>query len=118
MNTLVRSIPRYANEISLSESPFGSIRAMMHNKTVLLIGGLMLAIFISAVFIVYNQEHNRTLFNELANLQKQRDSLYVEWGQLLLEESTWSTQSRVQHIATQKLDMVMPKSKNIAIVQQ
>lgn len=118
MNTLVRSIPRYANEVTLSESPFGRVSDAVRNKSVALVGVLVLAIFVSAVSVVYDQEHNRMLFNELANMHKQRDSLYVEWGQLLLEESTWSTQSRVQHIATQKLNMVMPKPKNIVIVQQ
>lgn len=118
MNTLVRGLPRTIHEIILSASPFGSINELIKNKYIITCGVLLMLIFVSALAVIYNQNYNRVLFNQLARMQQKRDALYVEWGQLLLEESTWSTQSRIQQIATQKLDMIMPKQKNIVIVRQ
>ncbi len=118
MNTLVKSIPRYTQVIQLSDSPFGKLNALWHKKTTMLLGMLLVGVFISAISVVYNQEDNRLLFNQLSSLQKNRDVLFVTWGQLLLEETTWATQSRVQKIATEKLNMIVPDQKNIVIVRQ
>lgn len=106
------------NEMSLGESPFGSIREILHKKTFWIMLVMIVAIFISALGVEYDQADNRMLFNQLTLLQRERDALNVERAQLLLEESTWSTQSRVQKAATEKLNMIMPNQKNIVIVQE
>lgn len=79
--------------------------------------GLMALIFASALAVVYVQAENRRLFSELAAIQQHRDNLHVEWGQLLLEGSTWATQSRVQYIARQELHMSMPKVNKITLIR-
>lgn len=118
MNTLVKSAPRYENIIQLTDSPFGKLSTILQDRTFMVITILVLSVFVSALGVVYNQEENRLLFNQLSSMQKNRDALYVEWGQLLLEESTWATQSRVQKIAAEKLNMVVPNQQNIVIVRQ
>ena len=45
-----------------------------------------------------------------------RDNLEIEWGQLQLEQSAWSTQAFVERVATTKLHMAMPPPKEIEIV--
>lgn len=118
MNTLVKSMPRYTQIIPLSDSPFGRVSTLWQSKSILLLSFLIAAVFLSAISVVYNQEDNRMLFNQLTSLQKNRDNLFVTWGQLLLEESTWTIQSRVEKIATEKFNMIVPDQKNIVIVRQ
>jgi cell division protein FtsL len=49
-------------------------------------------------------------------LNARRDNLEIEWGQLQLEQSAWSTQAFVERVATTKLHMEMPPPKEIEIV--
>jgi cell division protein FtsL len=41
----------------------------------------------------------------------------VEWGQLQLEQSTWAMSARVEKIASQKLQMQVPKSGQVQFVR-
>ncbi|HEX5339944.1 MAG TPA: cell division protein FtsL [Gammaproteobacteria bacterium] len=77
---------------------------------------LMLAMLLSAFAVVDARHENRVLFAQLQQLRQQRDALNVEWGQLLLEQSTWSTHARVEQMATQKLDMVLPQHVEIVVM--
>jgi cell division protein FtsL len=94
------------------------VRQAFIGKQFWLVLMVLFAIFASAVAVVYVQAVNRTLFNELQVLQKARDNLRVEWGQLLVEQNTWSTQARVQQIAEQELAMVVPQQKDIVIIKE
>lgn len=78
---------------------------------------LMLAIVVllSALALVYTKDANRRAFIEQQQLEQYRDNLHIEWGQLLLEESSWST-ARVQHIAQARLAMQVPKSQQVIVV--
>lgn len=77
---------------------------------------LMITLFISAFAVVYLKDYNRRLFIQYQNLQTDRQSAQLQWGKLLLEQSAWSTQARVQQVAEQKLQMVYPQAKDIIIV--
>jgi cell division protein FtsL len=77
---------------------------------------LMMTLFSSAFAVVYLKDYNRRLFIQYQNLQSDRQSMQLQWGKLLLEQSAWSTQARVQQIAVQKLQMFYPEAKNIVIV--
>lgn len=62
-------------------------------------------VLVSALGVVFAKHQNRTLYGELAALQKQRDVMDVEWGRLQLEQSTWATHGRIEKIARQRLGM-------------
>jgi cell division protein FtsL len=79
--------------------------------------GLLLLVFITAVAIVYVTHSQRNLFINLQQLQQDKDDMVVEWGKLQLEENTWSTTSRIEKIATKKLDMKVPKSDDIIFIK-
>ena len=66
---------------------------------------LVLAVFISALRIVVAQNQARILFVEIQELENDRNQLNEDWTRLLLEQSTWATDSRVEDIARTKLDM-------------
>ncbi|MDH2431630.1 cell division protein FtsL [Pokkaliibacter sp. MBI-7] len=84
---------------------------------VILIAVLMTMVVASAVAVILSSHWNRKQFNELQQLERQRDRLEVEWGQLLLEESTWSAHSRVETLARDRLHMFSPPPKSIIMVQ-
>lgn len=79
---------------------------------------LVSAIFVSALGDVYVQAMDRVYYGNLQQLQKARDDLSMQWGQLLLEQSTWSTQARVQGIAESRLNMLMPDQRTIVMVKE
>ncbi len=83
----------------------------------LLLAVLMLAVLTSAFAVIYTRDLNRRLFYHLHELHRERDRLHVEWSQLLLEQSTWSTHARVEQIAEDKLHMMIPKAKDVVIIR-
>jgi cell division protein FtsL len=70
----------------------------------------------SAAGAIYCKHRAREMFVELERLNARRDNLEIEWGQLQLEQSAWSTQAFVERVATTKLHMAMPPPKEIEIV--
>ena len=78
---------------------------------------LIVAVLAFACSVVYVKNTNRSLFSELQSLQYKDERLKVEWGQLLLEQSTWATQVRVQRIAQQGLKMHLPQLENTVVVK-
>ena len=77
-----------------------------------------LAVFASGIGCVYAKHQARKRFVELRELEKERDRLEIEWGQLRLEQSTWATHARVENLAREQLDMVAPDAAEIAVVRQ
>ena len=70
----------------------------------------------SAAAAIYCKHRTRELFVELERLNGRRDNLEIEWGQLQLEQSAWSTHAFVERVASTKLHMAMPPPKDIEIV--
>jgi cell division protein FtsL len=70
----------------------------------------------SAAGAIYCKHRARELFVQLERLSGQRDNLQIEWGQLQLEQSAWSTHAFVENVAGTKLKMAMPPPKDIELV--
>jgi cell division protein FtsL len=70
----------------------------------------------SAAAAIYLKHRSREMFVELERLDTRRDNLDIEWGQLQLEQSAWSTHAFVERVATAKLHMAMPPPKEIEII--
>jgi cell division protein FtsL len=70
----------------------------------------------SAAAAIYCKHRARELFVQLEQLDGRRDNLEIEWGQLQLEQSAWSTHAFVERVASTKLHMAMPPPKDIEIV--
>ena len=77
---------------------------------------LWLAALGSAAAAVYIKHRSRQMFVELERLETRRDNLEIEWGQLQLEQSAWSTHAFVERVASAKLHMGMPPPKEIEII--
>ena len=77
---------------------------------------LWLATLGSAAGAIWCKHRAREMFVQLEALNAQRDNLAIEWGQLQLEQSAWSTHAFVERVASTKLHMAMPPPKEIEIV--
>lgn len=76
---------------------------------------LGLAVFFSSLAVVYMKDLNRRVYRDVQIQQEQHQQLQTEWGQLLLEQSTWARQTRIEKVATQQLQMSAPQ--NIVMVE-
>ena len=77
---------------------------------------LWLAALGSAAGAIYAKHRARELFVELERLNGERDRLEVEWGQLQLEQSAWSTHAFVENVAATQLRMSIPDAAAIEVV--
>lgn len=82
-----------------------------------IMGLLFLLVFASALSVVYVRHESRNLFTAIQQLEMKRDNMNVEWGRLQLEQSTYATHVRVERVATQELNMWLPKLSDIKMVR-
>ncbi len=83
-----------------------------------LCGMLATLVVFSAIACVFARHESRSQFSQLQSLITQRDSLEVDWGRLQIEQSTWSTHSRVERLARNKMKMRNPAAGEMVVVQQ
>ncbi len=77
---------------------------------------LLLAIFISALFLVLVKNAYHQAFMKLQSLKTEQDTLHTEWMQLMIEEGTWGNYDRVYQMATTQMNMVTPSPFNTQIL--
>ena len=77
---------------------------------------LWLAALATAAGAIYCEHRARQLFIELEALNARRDNLQIEWGQLQLEQSAWSSHAFVERVAGARLHMAMPPPRDIEII--
>jgi cell division protein FtsL len=77
---------------------------------------LAIAVLTIAILVVALRHQSRVLFAQLQTLRAERDALNTEWGQLLLEEGTWSEHRRIEQMARTQLDMRIPGRDRIVVV--
>ena len=78
---------------------------------------LLAALVLCAMAVVASQHKARKLYVELQKEQANAKQLDVEWGQLQLEQGTWSTHARVERFATRELNMRLPVAGRVEVVQ-
>ncbi|MDF7681731.1 cell division protein FtsL [Enterobacteriaceae bacterium ESL0689] len=78
---------------------------------------LFIGIIITAVSVVTTAHYTRLLTAQREQLVLERDALDIEWRNLILEENAFADHSRVERIATVKLQMqhVDPAQENIVV---
>lgn len=79
---------------------------------------LVAGLFISAMETVVARHEARKLFVEIQSLEKVRDELNEEWSRLLLEQTTWATDVRIETIAKTRLDMMEPVPHFLLVTDQ
>ncbi len=71
----------------------------------------------SAIGVIWSTHKSRHLLNDLQQLEQERNDLQVQWGQLLLEQSSLVSQGRIENLAIAELGMIIPATENVVVVQ-
>ena len=79
---------------------------------------LVLSNILSAFTLVYAKDLNRRSFIQYQQLQHSYQIEQSRWSKLLLEQTTWSSQPRVQSIAVSSLGLVVPNAQQVVIVHE
>ena len=77
---------------------------------------LLGTVLFSGLMVVKTTYENRFAFNELQMLREEANQLDVEWGQLLLEQSTFGLDGRIEQKAVEQLRMQVPEIDHIVMV--
>ena len=88
-----------------------------HRLLALALPVLWLGTLASAAGVIYCKHRARDLFVELESFNAERDRLEMEWGQLQLEQSAWSTHAFVERVANARLKMSIPAPSSVQIVK-
>lgn len=83
----------------------------------LILTSLGAAAVASAVGVVYARHRHRQAFIELSALERARDELNIEFGQLQLEQATWAETNRIDQIARNQLGMKFPEGADIVVIK-
>ncbi len=78
---------------------------------------LLVSVIASAMGAVWSRHESRKLFNELQTLEGDRDAMNVEWGQLQLEQSTFTTHGKIEAAARERLGMKIPGAQQVMILK-
>src|SRR5690554_658252 len=78
---------------------------------------LLVMLLVSGVSVIFTTFQQRLLLNELQGLENQRNELQVQWGQMLIEQSTFSLEGRIERKAVEELQMELPRISDIVMVR-
>lgn len=113
----MRTGSRTSQQRSLSSPPPSVIDWVGVFRPTSLILYVLLAIVLgTGLSIVRTTHENRFAFNELQELREQANQLDVTWGQLLLEQSTFGVEGRIEQKAVDQLQMQVPELSSIVMV--
>lgn len=89
---------------------------LRHGKLPLI---LLVAVIISAVYVVTTAHKTRLLTAEKERLVLEKNVLDIEWRNLILEENALADHSRVERFSSEKLGMVHvdPAKENIVVTK-
>ena len=112
------SNPKTLSGSSRSRTEIPSIIDWMgiNNLSALTLIFMMTLTMVSGIAVVLKEHQNRTAFNELQELKDEGNELEVKWGQLLIEQSTFGVEGRVEEKAINELQMQLPESAERVMV--
>jgi cell division protein FtsL len=68
--------------------------------------------------LVTSRHQARKLFVELEREQARARNYDIEYGQLQIEQSTWSMPARVEKIAREQLRMQLPSASRVEVMDE
>ncbi len=90
--------------------------AGIRNRSSFVLFAALAIVLATGLFVVGATHQNRSAFNELQVLREQANNLEIEWGQLLIEQSTFGVEGRIQQKAFEQLQMEVPDIAKIVMV--
>jgi len=95
----------------------GQLADMHMSKSIYMLIVLLASVLISALAVIYSTNAYRVTFSTLEQEQQQNHHLQLQWGQLLLEQASLATPARVEDLAKNKLNMILPGRKNTFLLR-
>lgn len=95
----------------------GQLTDIKISKQLMLIILLAFSVLASALAVVYSTNAYRSVFIQMEQAEQQSNRLQMQWGQLLLEQASLASPSRVQYLAQKKLNMALPETKNSFVLK-
>lgn len=83
----------------------------------LLVVLLLAACLASALAVIATSHLTREQYGRLQQLEREQNQLQTEWGQLLLEESAWSSPARIERLAVERLAMRLPDVDEVEVIR-
>lgn len=77
---------------------------------------LLALVLASGLGVVYSTFENRLAMHQLQQLRNENNALEVQWGQLLIEQSTFGLEGRIESKASEELQMSLPDWSDIIMV--
>lgn len=78
---------------------------------------LSAGVLVTALAVVFYSYESRTVFQALQQQRALQNELDVEWGQLLIEQSTFGLEGRIERRAIEDLNMKLPEWSRIVMVR-
>lgn len=78
---------------------------------------LLCALLLSSLAVIFVTNEHRLSYGQWQQLKQQERQLQLEWGQLLLEQASLATPSRVEELAVEKLRMKLPADQDTYLLQ-
>lgn len=78
---------------------------------------LLAACLASALAVITASHQTREQYGRLQQLEREQQQLQTEWGQLLLEESAWSSPARIERLAMERLEMRLPDVDEVEVIR-
>ncbi|MDY7115867.1 cell division protein FtsL [Halomonas sp. SSL-5] len=92
--------------------------ALRLNPPALLVMLLLVACLASALAVIAISHLTREEYAALQQLEREQQQLQTEWGQLLLEESAWSSPARIERLAVERLEMRLPGVDEVEVIRR
>ncbi len=87
------------------------------NLRYFLLSVLVFAVLASAIGVVYSRHLHRQAYISLTMLEHDRDELNIDFGQLQLEQATWSEANRIEQVAGNRIGMRYPTDEDIVVLR-
>lgn len=73
----------------------------------------VIVVVLTTFGIVSTTYQTRLQFAQLEEIRSEQEAQLEQWGKLLLEESAFSSPSRVERVAREELEMILPSAEDM-----
>ncbi len=111
MNAAARAL----HEGNIFQGDFSSALFFRRNGIALMLWLILLG---SALGVIYLRHIERDYFSQLQKVERQLNKAKLEYGQLLLEQSMWTSPQRIERLVKEKLNMQRAVPAAVIIIKQ
>ncbi|OGV28583.1 MAG: cell division protein FtsL [Legionellales bacterium RIFCSPHIGHO2_12_FULL_35_11] len=105
---------KYINQSSFFHGQFASIRISFFSSLQM---ALIIGVLLSALAVIYVTNMQRMTCSQFEKEEQITHQQQLKWGRLMLEKASLVTPYRIEKLAQEKLDMVLPEVKHTMILR-